>query len=56
MNVLFVFCKDGRFSEYEIYFIETDIYQIEICPLNINPATKLVIPAGAESRNPEKAL
>jgi len=50
MNVLFVFCKDGRFSEYEIYFIETDIYQIEICPLNINPATKLVIPAAAERR------
>ena len=50
MNVLFIFCKDGRFSEYEIYFIETDIYQIDICLLDINPATKLVIPAAAERR------
>jgi hypothetical protein len=38
MNVLFVLCANGRLSGYEIYFIETDTYQIDNYPLIDNPA------------------
>jgi hypothetical protein len=30
MNDLLVLCAIGRLSDYEIYFIETDTYQIDI--------------------------